>query len=427
MTAMEPESSHLGLSLKAAFRLAWRNLARSRRRTWITASTVALAVMLLQLVISVMIGLERQSFDNLIDYQTAHAKVFADGYYEEREEFPLDRVLDDPVRVQEAIAGVSGVAATSPLISFSAQLSDGSEQLPVTGIGIDLEGGDSEVFRLPEAVVAGRYLQPGEDELLLGVDLAGLFPVEVGEWLTVLVKTRQGAYEALDLPVTGLVATGNPLIDNTAVLVPLETAWRMLDMPGMVTEVAVRFRPSAREASTLTRLRRRLEEMPGMDVRSWKEIEENFIALTQMKRTGQTVFLSLFILMALVGITNTILMATFERTREIGALMAMGLRPAGVRRLFLAEGAMTGLAGGVLGSLMGLGIIIWLASVGIDFTAMFGDMDIGYPVNEAIYPAIKTLWILGVMAVTTLLATLAALYPAARASRLDPAEALRHV
>jgi ABC-type lipoprotein release transport system permease subunit len=416
-----------GLTLRNAFHLARRNLTRSRRRTAITATTVALAVFLLQCFSALLIGIERQSFDNLIRYQTSNAKVFAAGYYQQREEFPLEKALVDPASLEQRIDGIPGVAASTPRIEFSAQLSNGADQIQVTGIGIAVSGSDRDVYRIAQAVVAGSYLQPGEEGLLIGADLAKHFPVGVGDWLTVLVRTRRGAYEAIDLPVRGLLGTGNPLIDKSVVMLPLETARRMLGMPGMATEIAVRFSATSWELPTLTRLRASLEAIPGIEVRGWRELEENFLALAKVKRSGQTIFMGIFVLLALVGITNTILMATFERTREIGALMAMGLRPAGVRRLFLVEGAVTGLVGSLLGSLLALGLILWLASVGIDVTAAFGEMDIGYPVKDMLYPAVDLLWMLTVILFTGLMATVAALYPAARASRLDPAEALRHV
>jgi putative ABC transport system permease protein len=133
------------------------------------------------------------------------------------------------------------------------------------------------------------------------------------------------------------------------------------------------------------------------------------------------------VVLAVVGITNTILMAAFERTTEIGMMMAMGLRSSGVQRLFLAEGALTGLIGAAVGSVVGVGIIAYFAVQGIDLSAMYGDMDIGYPVKDTIYPAMSFGVVIGSWLLTGVLAALASYYPAARASRLHPVEALRHV
>jgi putative ABC transport system permease protein len=424
---MTPETIPGTLRPWATLRLAWRNLRRNRRRTWITATTVGVAVLLMQAAMSLLIGIEQQSFDNLINYQTGHAKLYAAGYFEIRDEMSLEHALADLGGLQETISSVDGVAATTPRIVFSAQLSNGVDQIGCLGVGIDVTGSDTDVFRIPQTVVAGRYLQPSEDGLLLGSGLAELFDASTGEWLTVLAKTQAGAYEAMDLEIVGVVGTGNPLIDQNSFLLSLETARYMLDMEGGATELAVRFATTANESSTLQRLQEAFAASEQVEVKGWQDMEEDFMSLVKLKRVGQGIFLAIFVVLAVVGITNTILMAAFERTTEIGMMMAMGLRSAGIRRLFLAEGALTGLIGAAVGSVVGVAIITYFAVQGIDISAMYGDMDIGYPVKDTIYPGMNVSVIVGSWLLTGVLAAIASFYPAARASRMHPVEALRHV
>lgn len=427
MAAVQAETITGRLRFLAILQLGWRNLRRNRRRTWITATTVALAVLLVQVAVSLLLGIEQQSFDNLINYQTAHAKIYADGYFAKREELPLEYTLTDLGELQDIVQSVRGVAATTPRLSFSAQVSNGVDLYGCIGVGIQVAASDQDVFRIPQAVVDGEYLTPDEEGMLMGTGLAELFGVATGDWLTVLTRTKAGAYEALDLPVVGLIGTGNPLIDRNTFLIPLKTAQYMLGLDGAATEVAIRFTPNAHDAQTIADIGRAVDGTEQVEVKGWREMEQDFMALVRLKRTGQGVFLVIFIVLAVVGITNTILMASFERTREIGMMMAMGLRGAGIRWLFLTEGALTGFVGGALGSFIALAITAYFATAGIDLTAMYGDMDIGYPVKDTIYPAMNGTVIVASWLLTGVLAALASLYPAARASRQVPVEALRHV
>jgi len=415
------------IGLGATIRIGWRNLSRSRRRTLLTASTVAVAVLLLEASMALLMGIENQSFDNLINYQTAHAKVYAAGYFEHRDEQPLDFAIDRIPAMKSEVASVSGVESVTSRIVFSAQLSDGVDQVQITGIGIEITGSDSDVFRIEDAVVAGAYLTDSEDGMLVGSSLAEFFKAGVGDYLTVLAKTRDGAYEAIDLPVLGILGTGNPAIDRMSVLLPMRTVQEILDMPGEATELDVRFTPRAREDRVLRALRSEVGTRDHVEVKGWRDVEQDFMALVEFKRTAQGVFLSIFVIMAIVGIANTIVMATYERTREIGTLMAMGFRSGGIRRLFLAEGALTGFIGGAIGSALAFSLVAYLASTGIDMSALYGDMDIGYPVKDVLYPALSMTFFLTTWVLTGMLSALASLWPAYRASRLEPVDALRHV
>ena len=267
---------HGVLGFIVTLKLAWRNLARNRKRTSISAITVAFAVFLLQLSYAMLIGLEDQSFDNLINYQTGHAKIFAAGYFEEREDLTLDHLIRVSDSLQHALAELDGVAGAAPRITFAAQLSDGSDQLSVLGVGIQPAGSDDAVFRIRQAIVGGRYLDPEDEGLLLGSGLAEFFEAGVGDWLTVLAKTKNGAYEALDLEVIGLIGTGNPAIDRNTIMMPLDVTRYMLDMESEATEIALRFASASRSERTLQRVSEVLGEEKQVDLKSWQEVEEDF-------------------------------------------------------------------------------------------------------------------------------------------------------
>jgi len=407
-------------------RLALRNLARNRRRTAITASTVAFSVLIIQFVMALLLGIERQSFDNLIRYQTGHAKIFAAGYFAKRDELPLGQTLVELPALERQALAVDGVAAVTPRLSFQARLSDGREQIPALGIGIDLAGSDTDVFSIDRAVTAGRFLVQGDEAVLLGGGLAELFGVSVGDWITVLVRTRSGAFEALDLPIEGLVGTGNPAIDRGGVLLPLALAQRMLGLEARATELAVRFEDGASEPAVLARLASALPAGEGLEVRDWRAQESDFMSLVRAKRSGSAVIFAIFLILGMVGVTNTVLMAAYERTREIGMLMAMGLRAGGVRRLFLMEGALIGGLGAAIGTVLALGAVGALSG-GIDFQALYGDIDIGYPVRERVYLALAPLVLAVGIALTMALSAVASAYPAVQAGRGRPVDALRHV
>ncbi len=277
----------------ATLRLGWRNLKRNRRRTWITASAVALAVIFLQWTAAILNGVEQQSFNNLIDYQTGHAKIYADGYFDVRDEFPLDYTMSDRGDLLAAIKATPGVAAATPRLTFQAQLSNGMDQIPCLGVGIQIRGSDSDVFRIPQSVVDGEYLLEEDEGILLGSGIAEIFEVSAGDWLTVLAKTQYGAYEALDMQIIGVIGTGNPLIDRNSFMLPLTTAQYILDMEGAATEMAVRFSATARETVTLERLAVGIESSGAFDVKGWREMEQDFMAFVQMKRIGSLIFLGI--------------------------------------------------------------------------------------------------------------------------------------
>jgi putative ABC transport system permease protein len=320
------------------------------------------------------------------------------------------------------------VAAAVPRIAFQANLSDGQDQIPVMGIGIETAGSDSDVFRVSDAVVAGSYLPADGSGLLLGSGLARVFDVGPGDYLTVLVRTRTGVWEAQELAITGIVTTGNPAIDQNSFLMGLEQVRSMLDMQHRATEVAIRFAATARERTVLARLDREFPAGDSLEVAGWREQEAEFIALTEGKRGGGVVAMMIFLVVAMVGVANTMLLAAFERTQEIGMLLAMGIRRASLRRMFVLEGALAGLGAGAIGTVLALIPILYFVNHGIDFTFMFSqDMDIGYPVAGRVFWSFTPWAILVFWVGTGLLAAGATLYAAARASRLNPAEALRRV
>jgi len=410
------------------FKMAWKNLFRHGKRTLITAGAIASGLAIFLFIDSWLLGMEMDSQRNLRLFETASARIYQEENFASRQRLRLTHVIENPQEVLELLEdqGFQG----APRISFMGDLtvfqdpypSDGN--LKVFSHGIDLEK-DQEVFALHQYLAQGRYPEKGEFGILLGSWIARELGAQVGYPLTLLTRTREGYFQTMDLVVTGILDTPNPLVNRSHVYLPLDIAAQELQMEGLVTEINIAFPPWTNTEHTVKELQDILRNSPELQVYSWEELAADFLALADTKSKGTSLVLFMVFLIAAVGISNTMLMAIMERVRELGTLRAIGMRNRDIAWLFTLEAGGIGL----IGSLMGLGfgsiLIAFVTHIGIDFGALLGDMDFGYRVTGVMYGTWNPQGMVLAFLVGILMAAGVAFLPTRRALRSSITDCLR--
>ena len=401
-------------------RIAVRNLARNRRRTGLTVAAIALGLAALTLLWALSAGLQRNIARNLQEAIVGSLQVHRAGFLDRPE---LARHLDNPALVAAALSG-RGVSAWTPRLETFA-LAAG----PVASTGLLLMGLDPErepqVTALAKRVTLGRFLRPDDGPVcVLGVSAARTLGVSIGEPVTLLVYDRFGALSAEDFTLVGLLTGGEAGIDAGFAAVPLAAAQALLEMEGRVTSIAVRV-PERVLARVVAGLVADLAGQ-GLEVLRWDEMFPMVRQWSQLSEGFHYVLLGVVLVMALGGVVNTLLASMLERTRELGLLMALGVTPGSLRRLVMLEAALLGALGTATGVGLGAALVLLTAHTGVDLSSLVADTG-RYYLDPVIRPALLYRQLL-LSALATLAATvLAALYPAWQTSRLEPAEALRHV
>jgi len=402
-----------------AIRLAWRNLQRNRRRTVLTSSALAIGLTVLIVQLGLLDGTDQQSINNLVAYDVAHVKAFAPGYMDQ--DLPgLDHTLSGVDSLLSLLDGTRDVVAATARLEMSGMLIHGGEELFTRVVGVDPVR-DGDVFGTLRAVVEGRSIQDETPVALVGDRLASDIGLGVGDIVTLLVRSAPGALNTRTLPVVGILSSGHPKVDQFAVYVPLSLACDMALLPDAATEIAIRterLKDSELVSRTLARI------IPGPDWRAWDDLAGDFIRLARMKRTAQGIIIAVLALLAAVGIANTMIMAVHERTREIGTLRAFGFSSSLIGRIFLWEGMLIGLIAGSAAVIIGVAVVSYLGVHGISLEA-YGDMDIGYPIRDAIYPVINAGSVISSFIFGLVLSLLASWGASRRAARGQVVRALR--
>jgi putative ABC transport system permease protein len=402
--------------------LAWRNVFRHRRRTLITAAAISVGLATMIYMDTMMNGLDSLAAGNIIDFETGHLEIFAKGYYREEGLFPLDTIIENPGFILQRIAKIKTIKGVTPRIKFQCRINNGIDELPVLGIGIDIEK-ESKVFKTANTVVKGEYLK-NQDDILIGKDLANDMDLDVGSFLTIITRDRYGTYEAYDFTVSGLINTGHPLLDRNAALMHINIAQRLLSTYG-ITELCIK----TRDDNKLMQLKQEIAGKIGKDfeVYTYKELNAGIFDLSEMKRSGQFMIALVVVIIAAIGIINTMLMAVMERIPEIGMLKAMGFGNYNIVKMFIYEGGIIGIFGSLFGCFLGLLASLHLVYYGLDLSHMLENIDIIYPVKFTITGEINFMTVLGVFIFGVVVSVIVTLWPVRKATKLEPVEALRHV
>lgn len=365
-----------------ALRLAWRNLRRNKRRTTLTA--IALIVGLCMFVISraLLDGVDSQSINNLINYDVSHLKAFAAEYKDQ--EFPsLDYVIENSSDVLTKLPENPRLYHVTPRLEVPGQLIAGSDETFVNVVGVAPQT-DSLVFRTLDEVVEGEPLRENSTGVLIGDRLAAEMEISVNDPITLFVRSAPGALNPRRVVVQGILKTGHPQVDQFSVYMNLSEARNIALLPDGSTEIAFRFK----NRRIINRLQGELSKtLPTLDWRNWKDLAADFLALAKLKRVGSGISIGVLLMMAAVGMANTMIMAVHERTREIGALRAMGFSKKLINQIFLFEGVLIGLLAGIAAILLAVFIIKVFMKNGISLEA-YGNQDIGYPIRDVMMPSL---------------------------------------
>ena len=410
-------------------KLAFRNIFRNSRRTLLTLSSLAIALLLLIIFDSYYSGLDLATFEKIINYETAHLKFFPLGYKEDIDNLPIEKAFD-PEPVLSVLRADPLVKSAAPRISFRATLSNGIYQLPAVGLAVD-PAQDETVFTMKQSIIQGEYLigsstelgASTEEAMVLGADLAKDFNVGPGDTLTVLCRTKYSTFQALDLPVKGIIRSDDYAIDVNSILIPLSLAQRALDLGHGVTEVNILLK----DIKQIDHFKKKYTgRFPELELWTWKEVAEDVIAHSESHAMMKNITFICIVIIALVGISNTILIAAFERMREIGMLAAMGMKRRQIVGLFVLEGTLIGTVGSAIGCLAGfLLVAFWTTKFGFDLSfAMKSWGNVGF--RSMIFLGAWNLeLILQAFIFGIVVSALSSIYPALVASRMQPTEALR--
>ncbi len=369
--------------------MAWRNLLRYKKRTAVTACAIAMGVLCSIVMDGLLAGLDMESWRNLVAYETSMAKVYAPGYFADRLLCPMDTLLeaDDRLVVEEALADQQ--MRWTPRVSTRASVHFMDDDFPAAGsldvllVGVDPLR-DASVFSQAQGISEGRWLQEGNDGAVIGSWLAHDMGGRVGSYVTIEAKGRGGFIQTMDVPIVGIVQTDNPVVNSTGVYMDISVLDELLELDGAVSEYAF-----THGGSNLTISEQRVvQALPALrlalghaDVRTWDDIAQQEVKLSQSKQASSKLMLLCMFIIAAVGISNTMLMAVHERKDEIGMLKALGFTPWYIQSLFAIEGILVGVLGAIVGILLGMAATYPLVHVGIDMSSLIEGVNIGYRVT----------------------------------------------
>jgi putative ABC transport system permease protein len=404
-------------------RLAWRNTRRNFRRTLLTMSAVLVASASLTFAFSYLEGVIDEVVDTYARTQSGHVRITASGYAERERFLPLDKNVPRLSELLPIIRSHPAVRGAVARIRTAALVDGVDSNRPAMIWGIDLER-ERDYLRPAGMLYQGRLPAAGAAEALVGTGLAERIGVAVGDTLTLLGQTAYRSLGGLRCIVTGLARSGVGYLDEALLILPLDQAQYMTFLDDAATEVLVFAHDPDQAEALAASLAAELDPLVegGLEVLSWHD-QGPLMQLMDMAGSMWGILIFLLMLMAGLVIVNTMLMSVLERTSEFGMLGALGLRRGDILRLVLNEGVVIGLIGALIGVALGGGIALLLQHTGMDFSKAMAGIELPFP--NTIYPHLTVQHPLIGLAVGVLTAVLASLYPAWRAVRLQPAEALR--
>jgi len=408
------------------FKIAIRNLRRYRRRTILTSSLITIGVIFVLVFVGVSGSFKNMMIGQMTDSMLGHIQIHRKGYIASIDNLPLTmNMKPQAVKKLEGIfKQIPEIEAYSPRIKFGAMFSSFTE---TTNIRLNGVYPEMEMKTLP--LLASRISNGGKEirkgEIIIPELLARGMKINVGDTIVVIATNKDGSVNGKQLKVGGIIesVTGPGGRDG---YIHIEDAMEILRMDEMeISEIAIRLKHFDRLHAVYNTLYTLLsgelnkQGKPAFEVHTWEGLSP-FYNIARMIDMMSIFIKAMLIAIVLISVMNVMIMAVYERIREIGTIAAIGTLPGKILSMFVVEGFLLGIIGAIAGNILGTGIVYVLKLLRITF-------DFGRQTGLVLSPTVAMTDILMISLIVIIVAVLGSLQPALKASRMEPIKALRHV
>jgi putative ABC transport system permease protein len=402
------------------WRIAWRNLWRNARRTGLALAAIGLSVTLVLAYNGMLRGYGAWLVATISGPLLGHVQVHASDWRDTRAMEHTVPQAAGRIAALRQLPEVVGVDARVYAPALAAAREDG---FAVFVMGVDMAA-ETQANRLLAGIAP-----PTGREVLIGRELARQMHVGTGDTIALVGQAVDGSL-ANDLFTVGeVVSTAVDFVNREAIVMGIDTARDLFAMGDEAHEIVVHSDDPDRAADLAASIQG-MADFEGLEVLDWRTLAPEMVDIVRLVEAAWMLVLLLVFIAGAAGVANTMLMATYERTHELGMLLALGTSPVRVVAMITLEALVLGLLGAAIGTIIGGGLVLWTSQTGVDYAALTG----GGPSEIAVfglnwslrfYPSLAAIDIVRVVGAVVVTSLVACAWPAMRCVRLEPARALR--
>lgn len=399
------------------FFLALRNVVRHRRRTAAALMAISLGVAAIIVSGGFVRDIFRQLAEAIVRSQTGHLQIARAEFFTSGSRSPEKHLIEQPAEIERLLRARPETVEVMGRMQFSALLSNGRSDLGVLVEGIE-PAKEARLGTYVNVLRGKRLTDADRLGAMVGEGVGQTLSLDAGAPVSLVTSTAQGAMNALEFDVAGVIQSFSREYDARVVKIPLEAAQTLLDVAGV--NVLVVLLSDTKLADGVGRELRAELARRGLQLRLWHELSDFYSkAVTLYERQFGVLQLIILVMVAL-SVVNSLNASLFERTGEFGTMRALGNRSGDVLRLVLFEGALLGLAGAALGVVVGIVLSLAISAVGIPMPPP-PNSNIAYVARILVEPAL----VLGAFAIGAVAAVLGSAVPAVKVARMPVVDALR--